>query len=41
MLLGDLATAPGLGRVALEPLSPQAVAAMAAGYALDAAEFTG
>ena len=38
MLLGDLATAPGLGRVALEPLSPQAVAEMAAGYALDAAE---
>ena len=38
MLLGDLATAPGLGRVALDPLSPQAVAEMAAGYALDAAE---
>jgi DNA-binding CsgD family transcriptional regulator/tetratricopeptide (TPR) repeat protein len=38
MLLGDLATAPALGRVALEPLSPQAVAEMAAGYALDAAE---
>jgi DNA-binding CsgD family transcriptional regulator/tetratricopeptide (TPR) repeat protein len=37
MLLGDLATAPGLGWVTLEPLSAQAVAEMAAGYALDAA----
>ena len=38
MLLGDLATAHGLGRVALDPLSPQAVGEMAAGYTLDAAE---
>jgi DNA-binding CsgD family transcriptional regulator/tetratricopeptide (TPR) repeat protein len=38
MLLGDLATAPGLGRVRLEPLSVKAVAEMAAGYELDAGE---
>ena len=31
-------TAHGLGRVALDPLSPQAVGEMAAGYPLDAAE---
>jgi DNA-binding CsgD family transcriptional regulator len=38
MLLGDLATAPSLGRVRLEPLSADAVAEMAVSYRLDAGE---
>ena len=38
MLLGDLATAHGIARVTLEPLSVEAVSQMAAGSALDIPE---
>jgi DNA-binding CsgD family transcriptional regulator/tetratricopeptide (TPR) repeat protein len=38
IVLGELATAPGIARVRLEPLSATAVARLAEGYGLDAGE---
>jgi DNA-binding CsgD family transcriptional regulator/tetratricopeptide (TPR) repeat protein len=38
ILLGDLATAPGVGRLVLEPLSPAAVAVLAEPHGIDGAE---
>jgi DNA-binding CsgD family transcriptional regulator/tetratricopeptide (TPR) repeat protein len=38
ILLGDLATAPGVGRLLLEPLSPAAVAVLAEPHGIDGAE---
>jgi DNA-binding CsgD family transcriptional regulator/tetratricopeptide (TPR) repeat protein len=37
-LLGDLATAPGVGRLVLEPLSPAAVTVLAEPHGIDGAE---
>ena len=38
ILLGDLATAPGVGRLQLEPLSPTAVAVLAEPHGIDGVE---
>jgi DNA-binding CsgD family transcriptional regulator len=38
IVLGELATAPGVGRLRLEPLSPSAVARLAEGSQIDAGE---